>query len=227
MVEPNQQQRMSGYSQPRQRDISIRRSPIIGFLKIALPSVMVILALALLLWPTIQNQMVVDISKPVEISEPERIRAQTQNTLLDAKFSSVTEAGLPFNIESEEATQNLSDPNQVTMIKPVAVLNLNDGSKVTLSSETGEVNQESGQLTLDGSVVLSRDDGTMLKTQNIIANLKQGTAEGNDLVELTGPDGRIDAKGLLLREQGNLLIFKGPARLEMTTEDTPMTFGGA
>lgn len=216
----SEQERMRGFSQPRHRDVSTARSPLVRVLKIALPLTVVALALALLLWPTIQNQMIADLSEPIKISEPERIRAQTQNRLLGAKFSSVTESGLPFNIESQEATQSLSNPDQIEMTKPVATLTLDDGGALTLSSQKGRVNQESGDLVLTGEVILTRDDGTTLKTEAISANMKQGTADGNDTVVVTGPDGRIDATGLSLRDQGNVLIFKGPARLEMNQDAT-------
>lgn len=215
--------RMAGFEQTQPRDMRTGRSSLVKFLKLALPLSAAAIALTLFLWPFVQNQMIADLAAPVEVSEPELIRAQTENRLLEATFSSVTSDGLPFNVNAVEAVQNLSNPDRIDMVKPTAMLTLDGGDTLNLKSETGVLEQENGDLLLEGQVTLSHDDGTQLTTNSVTANLKEGTARSTNIVRVEGPNGIIDAQGLSVSDAGNTIIFVGPARLELVTDGDAMS----
>ena len=211
-----------------QRSETTHRSPLVKFLKWALPSAAVLMAAALFLWPIVQNQFIVDISEPIEISQPDIIRAQTENRLVDAVFSSVTQGGMPFNIRAEEAVQKLDHSDHMRLTRPYAVLDLGDEGKVEVESPAGVFDQESGYLNLSGGVVITRSDGTRLTTEAVSADFKLGTASSDHPVIIDGPDGRIDAQGMIITKAGDHVELTGPARLEIYLDEamSPVRQGG-
>ena len=205
-----------------------RRSPLVQFLKWALPVSAGLMALLLFLWPVVQNQLIAEVSEPITVTEEEAIRAETENRLVDAVFSSVTEGGMPFNIRAEEAIQKMGADDHMDLVRPFAVLDLGDEGKVEVESPAGTFLQEQGRLTLTGGVVITRSDGTRLTTQAANADFEAGTAESVHPVTIDGPDGRIDAQGMQITKAGDHIEFKGPARLEMIMGDglSPLGQGG-
>ena len=201
-----------------ERQIDTQRSSVVRFLRYALPGFAVLMALILFLWPIVQNNLMFEARAPLEQSHPDIKQAQTENRLVEARYESITEEGLPFTVASKEAVQKKDNPNVVVMDEPKATLDLGADDLLELTAVNGTFDQVERLLDLEGDVRLKRSDGTVLTTKRVSANIKEGTAKSVDPVNVTGPDGEIEATGLVISNRGSDIIFTGPARLVLYTK---------
>jgi lipopolysaccharide export system protein LptC len=99
------------------------------------------------------------------------------------------------------------------MVAPVGDMTMANGSWLRGEGQQGVYISPTGQLDLQGNVVLYRDDGVTLQTDTATLDTKSGAASSADRVHVEGPFGTLDAQGFTVLDQGGVVQFTGPARL--------------
>jgi lipopolysaccharide export system protein LptC len=100
-------------------------------------------------------------------------------------------------------------------------MTLEEGAWVMLQADAGLFHREARLLDLSGNVALFHDSGYEVRTEAAAVDLSAGTAQGEDPVSAQGPAGTLDAVGFTLIERGDIVVFKGPARMVLVPTARP------
>jgi len=200
-------------------------SGIVKKLRWALPVVALGILLILMVWPRIQIELENLRFKAAPIDKKILEQAATENRLLNADFSTVDSKGRPFHILADQAIQMNSDPDKVQMVNPNGTLKISDTETMTLRGDTGSFLQDKQFLTLNNHVVMTRSDGTVMKTELLHMDLAGNNAQTDQPVTIDSPQGQLWARGMTTKDAGRYTVFTGPAKLIINT-DTPKKKAG-
>jgi lipopolysaccharide export system protein LptC len=131
--------------------------------------------------------------------------------ITDARYRGVDDQNRPYTLTATTARQD--GPATVRLTSPVGDISMQNGTWVSMKARFGTFVQHTNLLDLWKNVVLYRDDGTTLYTQNMSMDLHNGVATGSQPVHAEGPFGTLDAQGFALTDRGAVIQFTGPARL--------------
>lgn len=193
---------------------------IIRKLRWVLPIAALGILAALLIWPKIELEISEKRFAPTKVDKAILEKAATENRLANANFSSVDAKGRPFSIRAVEAVQDTKNPDNVNLKTPSGTLKIDDTTDMTADALKGIYQQKDQILTLNENVVLTRSDGTVMKTAQMVINLMTNDASTDVPVTITGPQGQLEAKAMTMKNSGAVTIFKGPAKLILTPKNS-------
>ncbi len=191
-----------------------RRRFAIMATKLALPLLALGLLGSMAVWPEIQR-------------EAEQARAAMHTlgriqaaTMTGARYSSVDQRGRPYTVTAATARQ--VSANRVDLNDPKGDITLANGTWLMLQARRGVYLRHEDQLDLAHDVTLYRDDGTTMVTASAAIDLKRGAAAGSAPVHAEGPFGKLDAVGgFTATDQGQQMLFSGPAQLVLNATNQP------
>lgn len=205
--------RLSHLSVPaRSAAISTRHTVIIRSLRFILPLVALALTVIVVTWD--EGGRVEPVKKDELIPQAESI----QNELMKPVFNSVDEKGQPYSITADRAVQGTQNPDIVTLINPVAKLDMDGGSALGGRAKAGLYEQKAQKLNLEGGVALNHSNGYTLTTEELRIDIAAQKAWSGRDVHVAGPDGTIDATGLEADTGTGAIIFTGPARVILKSD---------
>jgi len=176
--------------------------------KRALPVVAVLLLGLVVLWPEIdRNGTAARLAFKRGVADPQN------GELTEPHYNGVDDHGRPYTITARSARQTTQD--RIDMAAPIGDMSMANGSWMRGESQTGVYMSPTGQLDLQGNVVLYRDDGLTLQTDTANLDVKSGAASSADRVHAEGPFGTLDAQGFAVLDHGGVVQFSGPSRLLM------------
>ncbi len=188
---------------------------VVGWLKVLLPTVAVALIALVVAWPYIQEEgrRITDtltgagelVSEHLEVSQ--------------ASYAGVGEDGQRYTVTSRTVQQQSTTARMVDFIEPRADINLNDGSWVLVTAETGTMDRETHVLELRKTVNLFHDLGYEFRTESATLDLMGGNAFGFDPVEGQGPFGYLEAEGFQIINRGEMVQLTGKSRVIIYNSD--------
>lgn len=192
-------------------------SRAVAMLKVALPSLAVVLVTLVVVWPQLQGSG--DDAFPLSFAEigPEAMQSQR---LVGARYQSTDDSEQPFTVTADLAEETAPGSRLVRLQHPKADITLNDGVWLLLDAREGLYEQDQETLQLSGGVDLFHDGGYELHTERLTLNVAAGTADSTDPVAGQGPLGTLKSEGLRIRDGGKTVIFTGAATLVLHPEST-------
>lgn len=129
-------------------------------------------------------------------------------------YNGVTRSGKPFTIVADEALEDVKDSSFVELVRPRARMDMGSPRSLTVQSLEGLYNRQENRIDLNGSVIITRpSDGYVLTTEAAVADMQQGILESTLPVFGSGPRATVNAEGMVVRENGAVVIFNGRSRL--------------
>lgn len=210
--------RLSTRNQSRTRDLLAAgeiksRDPgytrFVGLMKITLPAVAALVLGLVLVWPQI-----VDKGEKFRVSFS-NISAKDVDTLsmVNARYFGTDKDNQPFSVTADTANEASKGAKAVELESPKADITTRDGQWLVLSADNGLYSQPSSTLDLLGNVNLFHDKGYEIHTPSAQADLKMGTASGDDPVRGQGPFGALTSDGFRLYDKGARIVFTGRTHL--------------
>ena len=92
---------------------------------------------------------------------------------------------------------------------------MSSGAYVALAANESILDRDAGLMSLSGDVTLFHDNGLSFQTDSATINLKDTTAEGNDVVEGQNGDGELISQGFRVRDDGDTIEFTGKAYMKI------------
>jgi len=191
------------------------RTRIIRSLRLVLPLIAVGVVGVVVAWPRLQD---------IQTTLPEAqntggtsLPANARNELVNPHYETHDQEGRPVSITARRAVQNATDPALVDLERPMADMTLENGAWLAGEADSGAYQQKAQILALSGNVRIFHDAGYELKTNKININLASRQAWGDESVSIQGPAGTLNASGMKMEQEKNLLIFTGPARVVLTS----------
>jgi lipopolysaccharide export system protein LptC len=185
---------------------------IVRSLRVALPLVAAGVIGLLMVWPRVQQTMA-PIEKEAATAGQ---RAVGKNELMNPVFRSLDSQNQPFTVGAAHAAQSINDTDTILLDKPTAGILLNSGHRVAAKAMHGTYGQEAGKLSLEGDVTLTEDEGYIFTTSKALLNMKTHQAFSDQPVQGHGPAGSIQASGIQIYGDNQVMVFTGPARLILT-----------
>jgi len=191
---------------PTARGIA-RRYWFLLTMKLLLPAAALLLLASIAVWPELHRSFDAGRISFHRLSAVEAGAGQ----LIGPRYQGFDAHNRPFTLTADTATQAASD--QVKLNAPKGDMILPNGVWLMVQSHDGVFIQRANLLDLSGDVILYRQDGTTMTSATASLDLKQGAATSNDYTHAEGPFGTLDAEGFTLVDKGDVVQFRGPARL--------------
>lgn len=184
--------------------------------RVALPILVIAIIAVTWIWMQVNPETAV---KKVDVKD-------IQNTLDEARFTSVDDKGRPFAIEADKVLQQNPSTMTATLAGPRGDITLDKGDKLSLKAQKGVYDHPNKMLHLNGVVTLERNADLTITTDQLDVNLNDQSARGNARVNGSTKDGStIEADGVQVAPGATRLIFTGPAKLTIMPKekktDTP------
>lgn len=184
-------------------------SLFVRFMKVLLPTIAAGLIGLMLIWPQFDlkeetlGQGLLDI-------HPEDAR---HLRMTKPRFVGSDDAGRPFTVIAEEATQASVDADVVNLTAPQGDVTMQDGAWLALRADHGIYDRGRETLDLTGDVVLIHDAGYEFLSEEARIDLAGGTAEGDLPVLGRGPMGEVRGQGFRIFDGGDRVFVLGRSRM--------------
>jgi len=187
----------------------------VGFLKLALPTIAVVLVGLVLMWPQLkgaEENLRKSVIGSLKLDEVENLQ------MVRARYVGADEQNRPYVLTAAAARQMSSGSDLIALEGPKGEMKLQDGAQVGLVAQAGAYYQKAQMLDLFGAVTMTHSNGYVVETEEARINLKDGSAEGNKTVIGHGPAGTLRSEGFRIIEKGQTVLFTGKARMVINSE---------
>lgn len=185
-------------------------SRLIFWLKIALPILALVILSTLFLFARR-----IDFEGALPYAEVDINALANDPRLTAPTYATVTQDGTAIRVAADSARPGPTPNDPATAENVLAVYDLRDGGKVTVSARTATMDEAAQRLRLDGDVTLLTDDGYDLRSQRMegLLDRTEITAEGD--VRGKAPLGTISSEKVRISGPAGeqVLVFKGAVRL--------------
>lgn len=198
-------------------------SRVIKRIQFILPLIALILILTIMNWNRFENEAIT----PIQERAQEIVKANIgKNELIHPEFKSIDDKNQPFTLTADRATQNDDDQDLILLEQPNGELKMNSGEIISIHSKEGTYSQNTQNLFLSDTVELYYDQTYEMNTEQLYIDMKDRKAWTDVDVSGQGPRGTLEAKGMKAQSLDDSIIFTGPAKLVLFTEDNAFGFGG-
>jgi lipopolysaccharide transport protein LptA len=127
----------------------------------------------------------------------------------------------PYEVRAEAAVQDVKKPTVISLKKVKGNFALEGASKGWMEALTGILDTQTEKLTLKQDIHIKTDTGHDVKLRSASVDFKSKSMVSRDPVEVTLPNGKIDANTLEITDNGKAAAFVGDVRTFMeSTEPT-------
>ncbi|WP_284164716.1 hypothetical protein [Frigidibacter sp. SD6-1] len=185
-------------------------SRVIFWLKIALPIVALIILSTLFLFARR-----IDFEGALPYAEVDINALANDPRLTAPAYSTVTEDGTAIRVVADSARPGPTPEDPATAENVLAVYDLEDGGKVTVSARTATMDQIAQRLHLEGEVTVLTDNGYDLRARTMEGPLDRTDIVAEGDVRGKAPLGTISSEKVRISGPAGeqLLVFKGAVRL--------------
>ncbi|WP_428028850.1 hypothetical protein [Ancylobacter sp.] len=119
-----------------------------------------------------------------------------------------------YNVSAFAASQDLTQPNLISLDKIEAKLELADKGWANLTAIAGHYDTKTENLTLDGGVVFDTSSGYGGRLKDAAIDIKGGKLMSKSPVELTYLDGKLTADSLEVSQKDSRALLVGNVQLD-------------
>lgn len=184
-------------------------STLVRFLKIMLPIVALCLIALVAVWPYVQKE---NIAFTIGFVTSE-IAGDQQPVMVNPRYTGADSRDRPYSITADLAHNLVQDTEQVDLDNPKADITLEDGTWLVVTADQGVYARTNETLELSGAVNLFQDEGYELRSEEVVIDLNEGTAESATPSEGQGPFGNLTSEGFRVINVGKTVLFTGKSHL--------------
>lgn len=138
-----------------------------------------------------------------------------QIELIEAKYEGVDAKGRRYTLTADSANRSNAEPDTVVLSKPKADIALQGGNWLALEAGGGTYNTETAQMILSDGVRIFHDSGNEMHLQDVTVDTKTSRATSSHAVTAQGPLGTLSAQNVTISDEGDLIVFGGPATMTL------------
>lgn len=120
-----------------------------------------------------------------------------------------------FSVTALSATEAPDNKDIVTLQEPQAQIELSDIAWIAVTAESGRFDRQRDWVDLTGKVTLYHDTGMVFVTDSAEIDLSNNDARSSAPVIGTDERRELTAEGFELRENGDVVVFKGRSHLKI------------
>lgn len=172
--------------------VGMTYSRLVAILKVALPMI----ALGLLSTLFLVSNRLTDSTASIPFAKVDLAQRAREQQITAPFFSGRTKTGHLVAFAAESARPNPDDPLQSSTTKMDAKINFVDGSQITASSNSATIDNRDHIATLTGAVLLLSSAGYEIRTDELIAYMREARLVSPTTVTSTGAAGTLKAGNL-------------------------------
>lgn len=200
-----------------------RHSRLVRILRIAVPTVVVVLALVVFL-TTYFNPLRMLAKLPINIGD--LVVSGTKVTMQQPHLAGFTRDGRAYELSAEAAAQDVTKPDFVELHNIRAKLQMQDKSTAAMTALTGHYNSKDQMLKLERDIKIKSATYSGDLSEALI-DVQKGDVTSDKPVHVTFEQGTLDSNGLQVANSGDVVIFNGGVSLTMKPQQLPAAAGAA
>ena len=138
---------------------------------------------------------------------------KSDQVIIEPKFLGLNKNKKPFLVKAYRAEKISNQENVYKLQKPSGEMKDNKGTMFFLNSLEGEFDQNNQKIHLYENVYLKNLEGLSFKTESAYIDLETNDIYGNVKTFGFNNNGKISSQGFKIKDQGNIITFKGPTNL--------------
>lgn len=138
---------------------------------------------------------------------------KSDQIIIEPKFLGLNKNKKPFLVKASTAEKISNQENVYKLQKPSGEMKDNKGTMFFLNSLEGEFDQNNQKIHLYENVYLKNLEGLSFKTESAYIDLETNDIYGNVKTFGFNNNGKISSQGFKIKDQGNIITFKGPTNL--------------
>ena len=138
---------------------------------------------------------------------------KSDQIIIEPKFLGLNKNKKPFLVKANKAEKIRNQENVYKLQKPSGEMKDNKGTMFFLNSLEGEFDQNNQKIHLYENVYLKNLEGLSFKTESAYIDLETNDIYGNVKTFGFNNNGKISSQGFKIKDQGNIITFKGPTNL--------------
>ncbi|MBR5129949.1 MAG: LPS export ABC transporter periplasmic protein LptC [Alphaproteobacteria bacterium] len=183
--------------------------------KRSLPIFAFLLMGIMIVWPNLSEQK----DKFTARQIPEDIIKGSQVDMSEVRFFSKDAKNRPLVLVASSVQETDPEQKVITLNMPKATYTMENGIVLTSTTSLGLAYQKEEYLFFKDKVDTITDNGWKAISSQVIYDYKKGSLESSSPVNVSGPDGVLDAsKGFVILEKGNVITFNGHIDTYVTSQ---------
>ena len=138
---------------------------------------------------------------------------KSDQVIIEPKFLGLNKNKKPFLVKAKKAEKINNQENVFKLQEPSSEMKDNKGTSFFLDSLQGEFDQNNQKIHLYQNVNLKNLEGLSFKTESAYIDLETNDIYGNVKTFGVNNNGEISSQGFKIKDQGNIITFKGPTNL--------------
>lgn len=194
-----------------------RHSKMVRLLRIAVPAV-VALALLIIIGISIFNPFRLLLPKlPLDIGN--LVVSGSKITMESPHLSGYSPDKRPYEVWARTATQDLNDPDHVTLGDLRAKVLMEDRTTVTMEAKSGLFDSKQQQLDLRKDIFLQSSSGYEARLSQALIDMGKGTVTSKEHVDVKLLNGTLTADGLSILDGGEVVRFEGHVAMNLVMDN--------
>ncbi len=196
--------------------IAARHSRRVRILRKAVPAAVIIALLAVLLI-SVFNPFRILAKLPLEVDN--LVVSGTRITMESPHLSGFTPDQRPYELWAKTATQDVTKPTNVELQELRAKVQMEDKSGLTMDARSGLFDTKSQVLNLKDNIFLQSSTGYEARLSQARVDMAKGTVTSNEPVAVKLLNGTLDAQGLEITQNGEVVRFEGGVSMILIPEE--------
>jgi lipopolysaccharide export system protein LptC len=193
-----------------------RHSRVVRALRIAVPVVVVVIAIAAFL-VTYLNPLRMLAKLPINIGD--LVVSGTKITMEKPHLSGFTHDARAYELSADAAAQDLTKPDIVELNNIRAKVEMQDKSTLQMTAVTGIYNTKAETLKLDRDIQLNSSTGYAGHLSEAMVDIRKGNVVSNKPVQVKLLQGTLDANRLEIVNSGDLVRFDGGVTMTLMLDE--------
>ena len=194
-----------------------RHSRMVHLLRIAVPAV-VALALLAIIGISIFNPFRLLLPKlPLDIGN--LVVSGSKITMESPHLSGYSPDKRPYEVWARTATQDLNDPDHVTLGDLRAKVLMEDRTTVSMEAKSGLFDSKQQQLDLRKDIFLQSSSGYEARLSEALIDIGKGTVTSKERVDVKLLNGTLTADGLSILDGGEVVRFDGHVVMNLVMDN--------
>jgi lipopolysaccharide export system protein LptC len=196
----------SGRNTDRQFRAAMRHSRIVRVLRIGIPLGVVLsvaVAIAVMTWLDPIRMLA-----KLPVSSDGLVVSGSKITMQQPRLVGFTKDARPYSVIARSAAQDITNPDKIELHDIRATMTARDQSNIDVVAKDGLYDGKTEVLTLRNDVVVTTAT-YVVKLHQAVVGVKSGDVVSDQPVEVTMPQGKINANRLEVENSGEVLRFGG------------------
>ena len=181
-----------------------RHSRRVLLCKRGLPVFAFLLASLMLLWPTVFAEQKEQFSIAVK-TDKKQVGANVD--MEQVRFYSKNKKNQPLTVTAPKVIETDPQKQIITLYRPIAVYEMSPDTTLTAKTSYGLAYQAEDYLLFEDEVLTTTNTGYKAVSHRVICDNKGGVIYSKEPVTVTGPTGKLKAKGFKIYNHGDNIDF--------------------